>query len=193
MSDATPSDQPVSLAAQGTQSEPLGPTRKARAYRFTKIKQEEYLAALREGGRRNAAARAIDINPSTVWRHMRDEAGHLTEFGMAVLEAESEADEQVESALFDAATSGNVSAIQTWLYNRRSDKWQPRTGAQAVAISGSVSSVTEVTLEVSAKEELMAAITRMAANLTVPTFSPLPAAGAAPTGPVLGPDEQETD
>lgn len=172
------------------QAEALGPSRKRRAIRFTKPKQQAYLAALREGGRRMAAARSIDVDPSTVWRHMRDEAGHLTEFGQAVLVAESEADEQVESALYDAAVSGNVPAIQTWLYNRKSDKWQPRTGAQAVAISGSVSSVTEVHLEVSAKEELMAVISRMGVNLTVPTFSPIPAAGGQASGPILGPDQE---
>lgn len=185
MTDSPP-DQALSPELHETQMEPLGPARKRRAYRFSKVKQEEYLASLRDGGRRGKAARAIDIDPSTVWRHMRDEAGHLTEFGRAVIEAEAEADEEVETALYDAAVSGNVTAIQTWLYNRKSDKWQPRTGAQAVAISGSVSSVTEVTLEVSAKEELLAIIARMGENLTAPTFSPIPApstpAGEPPDG-----------
>jgi hypothetical protein len=189
MSDTAP-DQDFSPELQETHAEPLGPARKRRAYRFSKIKQEEYLDALREGGRRGKAARAIDIDPSTVWRHMRDEAGHLTEFGHAVLQAEAEADEEVETALYDAAVSGNVTAIQTWLYNRKADKWQPRTGAQAVAISGSVSSVTEVTLEVSAKEELLATILRMGANLTAPTFSPISTAPPEPTQPD-NPDQEE--
>jgi hypothetical protein len=189
VTDTAP-DQDFSPELHETQMEPLGPARKRRAYRFSKIKQEEYLDALREGGRRGKAARAIGIDQSTVWRHMRDEAGHLTEFGHAVLQAEAEADEEVESALYDAAVSGNVTAIQTWLYNRRSDKWQPRTGAQAVAISGSVSSVTEVTLEVSAKEELLSTILRMGANLTAPTFSPITAAPPEPA-PADHPDQEE--
>jgi hypothetical protein len=40
------------------------------------------------------------------------------EFKKAISQAELEANQKVENALFEAAMSGNVTAIQVWLYNR---------------------------------------------------------------------------
>ena len=44
-------------------------------------------------------------------------------FNAAVDQAEMDANELVEGALFKAAMGGNVVACQVWLYNRMPDKW----------------------------------------------------------------------
>ena len=41
-------------------------------------------------------------------------------------QAELEANELVENALFQAAIGGNVTACQVWLYNRMPDRWADR-------------------------------------------------------------------
>lgn len=177
MSDETP-DQDLSPAP--AQSSPelsdLGPSGSKHAYRLGAKKKKDYLDLLREGGRRGKSARAINVSPRTIQLYMRDEKGQLTDFGRQVLEAEAEADEEVETALYDAAVSGNVTAIQTWLYNRVEAKWSPRTGATAVAVSGSVASSISVDEETrSAISDLMETLDQMGARLKSPTFSPIPA------------------
>ncbi len=47
-------------------------------------------------------------------------------FAAAVEQAEMEANELVEDALFQAAQSGNVVACQVWLYNRMPARWQDK-------------------------------------------------------------------
>ena len=46
------------------------------------------------------------------------------EFGKAEEEAELYAQEQVENALYQAASSGNVPAMVFYLSNRKPDKWK---------------------------------------------------------------------
>lgn len=89
-------------------------------YKFTKEKQEEFLRLTQEGQRRSAAARAIGLRPQTVSYH----AIKYPAFAKALDEAEREATEQVEDALFQSALGGNVTAQQVWLYNRAPDRWR---------------------------------------------------------------------
>lgn len=88
-------------------------------YKFTDEKKAEYIRLLSEGGRRHASAKAVGVTPPTVNAHMKDSP----DFAMAVANAEIEANEIVENALFTQATKGNVTAIQVWLYNRANDRW----------------------------------------------------------------------
>jgi hypothetical protein len=90
--------------------------------KFDDIKKAEYLELLREGTGRCRAARSVGVNIFTVERHM----GQYPSFADAVSLAETEADDEVENALYQAAISGNVTACQVWLYNRRKDKWTDR-------------------------------------------------------------------
>lgn len=90
-----------------------------RAGRFGVAKREAYLEALRDGQRRVAAARFVGVAPSTVTRFAKEHP----EFARAIDEAEMEANEVVEDALYQAAASGNVIACQVWLYNREPDRW----------------------------------------------------------------------
>jgi hypothetical protein len=48
------------------------------------------------------------------------------EFAAAEQEAEMDATENIEDALYRAAIGGNVTAMQVWLYNRCPDRWRDR-------------------------------------------------------------------
>lgn len=47
-------------------------------------------------------------------------------FAAEVAQAETDANELVEQALFNTALKGNVTAQQVWLYNRDPARWQDR-------------------------------------------------------------------
>jgi len=112
------------------------PPEKRPPYKFTEERKKAYLELLRGGGRRHASARAIGISPWTAVNHMNNDP----EFRAAVEQAEMEANENVENALYEAALAGNVTAIQVWLYNRAAGLWSdkrvaPVAIAQATAVS----------------------------------------------------------
>jgi hypothetical protein len=91
-------------------------------YKFTAYKRKEFLDLLSQGTRRGAAAKAIGITRQTVMEFIKDNPA----FSNKISEAESDANELVEDALFAAACSGNVTATQVWLYNRDPDNWADR-------------------------------------------------------------------
>jgi len=93
--------------------------RDGQPYKFGAQKRTEFLQNLRDGMRRGAAAEAVGVTRETVRLVYRDEP----EFASAVEQAEMDANETVEDALYQAATSGNVTAIQVWLYNRQPERW----------------------------------------------------------------------
>lgn len=90
------------------------------AKKLTAKRRELYLQALREGKRRGAAAREIGMTRQALWWVRQNDA----EFGAAAEEAELEANEVIEDALYQAAQAGNVVAVQVWLYNRMPDRWR---------------------------------------------------------------------
>lgn len=90
--------------------------------RFTIEKKQAYLVHLREGMRRGAAAQAVGVNRETVRRHYN----RYESFRKAIEDAEMDANEPVEDALYEAALSGNVVACQVWLYNRMPERWADR-------------------------------------------------------------------
>lgn len=92
--------------------------------RFTKAKQEVFLHHMRNGMRRGAAAEALDLTRKEVLDYIADHE----EFEAQVLDAEGEATEHVEEALYQAAISGNVGACKMWL-----DLRKPRAGTELVA------------------------------------------------------------
>lgn len=71
---------------------------------------------MRAGMRRGAAAEAMGFVRVQVIDYIRDHEG----FEGEVLEAEAEATEHVEEALYQAAVSGNVGACKMWLDLKRS-------------------------------------------------------------------------
>lgn len=86
------------------------PANKGRT-RFTVAKQEEFLEHLRNGMRRGACAQLLGFTRMTIVNFIEDHP----EFEKRVLDAEGQATEHVQEALYQAAVSGNVSAARAWL------------------------------------------------------------------------------
>jgi len=105
-------------------------------YKFTANKREEYLALLSENGLgRLRAAKQVGVTRHTVLAYAKDNP----EFAEARDQAEMEANEQVENALFEAAKSGHVTACQVWLYNRMPDRWSDKRQTSNIDTSAVVS------------------------------------------------------
>jgi len=91
-----------------------------RSVKFDTLKREKYLELLAAGGRRCASARAVGVSYETTrqYRYANPDFQELVEL------AEQEANEKVETALFDAALAGNVTACLAWLYSRCPERWR---------------------------------------------------------------------
>lgn len=126
-------------------------------YKFGEQKRSEYLQLLREGQRRGAAAKAVGVTRPTVAAARKDNP----DFAAAESQAEMDANELVEDALFQAALSGNVTACQVWLYNRCPERWQDRRNVQ---MGGSVGLSGRVELEIVEDEEFFAGRTNQASG-----------------------------
>jgi hypothetical protein len=78
---------------------------------FTKVKQGQFLEHIRAGMRRGAAADELSLARIKV----REYIANHKDFERLVLDAEVDATEHVEEALYQAAVSGSVAAAKTWL------------------------------------------------------------------------------
>lgn len=101
-------------------------------YKFNATKRAEYLNLLRQGHRRQRAARAIGVVPSTVARYAQQDPT----FVEAVSLAEMEAHEAVEESLYNTALAGNTTAIIFYLTNRMPDEWRDRRNARVIVNPG---------------------------------------------------------
>ena len=81
--------------------------------------REAYLEAVRSGDGPLTAADAVGVSTATVRAMMSADA----EFAAEAKDAERYATEQVQKALYEAAMSGNVPAIQLWLRHRDPERW----------------------------------------------------------------------
>jgi len=79
--------------------------------KFTLALQQDFLKHLRQGMRRGATAELLGFSRMTVINYIEDHP----QFEKQVLDAEGEANEHVEEALYQAAVSGNVAACRAWL------------------------------------------------------------------------------
>lgn len=82
---------------------------------FNASNRREYLRLLRGGMFRRAAAHAIDVP----YRRVDAYIAEHDDYRLDVVEAEDTATEHVQTALYQAATSGNVQAARIWLEARR--------------------------------------------------------------------------
>jgi len=129
----------------------------SRRPKFGKRRKQAYLDALRQGARRGAAAASVGVTRETVRLHRKKDP----DFADAEEEAELEAHELVEDALFQAAISGNVTACQVWLYNRRPDRWQDRRNIQHTGRDGGPIEVVDAA---KVRERLLSGVDRIAAR-----------------------------
>ncbi len=135
----------------------LGKAGEAHRNKFDSIKKDEYLGLLRQGHTRGLAASLVGIHRATASIHMKKDTG----FAEAVSEAESDAVGKVENALFEAAISGNVTAIQVYLYNRNPERWADR---RSVRLAGEGGGPIEVK-EIDAKSKIISIIAGISARI----------------------------
>ena len=102
------------------------------------------------------AAREVGVNARTVERHMKSSL----KFRKAVSQSETEVNQKVENALYEAAKSGNVTAIQVWLYNRDPKRWNDRRNIRLASEDGGPIEVKDVGVRNLSDEELIAIIER---------------------------------
>jgi hypothetical protein len=92
------------------------PRKRTPAFKFTAAQQEEFLTHIRAGMRRGAAADVVfGSDDPACRRKVREYIDTHGEFEILVEDAEIEATEHVEEALYQAAVSGNVPAATKWL------------------------------------------------------------------------------
>lgn len=78
---------------------------------FTPVLREEYLANIRSGMMRGAAGEALGLERFTVLGYIADHP----EFEIRVLDAEEEALEHIDEAIYQAGASGNFPAAKLWI------------------------------------------------------------------------------
>lgn len=107
---------------------------------FTPDKQAEYLAALARGLRRSKAAALASVNYATVTAYRKKDPA----FAAAEAEAEAQACEAIEDALWETAAGGHMTAMMFWLQNRAPDRWKDmRRVTKEVTHSGTVAHALE--------------------------------------------------
>lgn len=142
---------PVADAPTAGGSGPSPARGRGRPVTFDAEKRAAYVALLRVGLGKLAAARECGVSNRTVLDWRKGDA----DFRAACEEAEDEANEPVERALYEAAGRGEPWAVKLWLTNRAGGRWQEKA---QVEISGRVESVIEA-------GPLLADVSRFAAEL----------------------------
>lgn len=97
-----------------------------RREKFDAARREIFLDLLRKGVRRTQACKKAGISRPTFNKCMNNNK----KFAAEVAQAESDANELVEQAMFSSALKGNVTAQQVWLYNRDPDRWSDKRNSQ---------------------------------------------------------------
>ena len=94
--------------------------------KFDAARREIFLDLLRKGVRRTQACKKAGISRPTFNKYMNNNK----KFAAEVAQAETDANELVEQAMFSSALKGNVTAQQVWLYNRDPDRWSDKRNSQ---------------------------------------------------------------
>lgn len=125
-------------------------------YKFDDIKKAKYLEHISNGHTRGYAATLVGMHRSTIVDHMKANP----DFAEAVSEAELDAIGKVVNALHEAATSGNVTAIQVFLYNRDPVNWKDKRNIQLGGLDGG-----PVKVDIDAKGKLLGILNRLATRV----------------------------
>lgn len=128
--------------------------------KFSLELQREYLDAIARGVGRTNALKLVGVTREMAKRVREADP----DFAEAEQVAEEDACDLVEDALFKAATNGNVDAMKTWLFGRRSKRWVPPQKMQ-VEVSGQVEHI-DVAAEMS---EIVALQARLATRMALRT------------------------
>jgi len=120
------------------------------------IKKKQYLEHISNGHTRGYAATLVGVHRHTINIHMKK----YPEFAEAISEAELDAIAKVENALYEAAQSGNVTAIQVFLYNRDPKRWSDRRNIQLAGEGGG-----PLKVEIDAKGKLIQILNRLSGRI----------------------------
>lgn len=90
--------------------------------KFDAKAKRRFLAQIAKGATNTAAGRSVGVTLRTVDNHLNK----YPRFREALEWCQEEAIAEIESSLFLAAKSGNVTAIQVFLYNRAPERWADR-------------------------------------------------------------------
>lgn len=102
---------------------------------FTPDRQAQYLACLARGLRKSKAAEIVGVTYAAVKKYAAKDPG----FAAAEAEAEAQACEAVEDALWETALAGHMTAMMFWLQNRAPGRWQDmRRVAKTITHEGTV-------------------------------------------------------
>jgi hypothetical protein len=127
-----------------------------KSYKCDDTKKTAYLEHISNGHTRGYAATLVGLHRTTILRHMKDDK----DFAQAVTEAEADAIGKIENALFEAAQSGNVTAIQVFLYNRDPKRWSDKRNVQLAGEGGG-----PIKVEVDGRAKLISALNRLATRV----------------------------
>lgn len=102
---------------------------KSRQSKFGKDKKVRLLELLELGYKRGVALVDVGISRQTLQTHMLTDP----EFKAQVEQAELDACEHIENAVYQMALGGNLNAAQMWLYNRSPQRWKDRKQVEGTA------------------------------------------------------------
>ncbi len=94
--------------------------------KFDDVKRPEFLRLLADGKSKALCAHSVGVAITTVERYCNLHAEFRREVSRAEMVGARLRVGKVEDSLFNAAVSGNVTAIQVFLYNRASERWSDR-------------------------------------------------------------------
>lgn len=96
--------------------------KKCHREKFDATRRELFLDLMRKGVRRYHACKKVGISRTTLAKYINNN----DKFAAEVVQAEMDANELVEQAMFKSAINGNVTAQQVWLYNRDPERWRDK-------------------------------------------------------------------
>ena len=106
--------------------------KKTKREKFDAARKDAFLDLLAKGIKRGSACKKVGISRMTFNRHYNKNKA----FADAVLQADMDANELIEQAMFNSALKGNVTAQQVWLYNRDPDHWRDRRNIELTGKNG---------------------------------------------------------
>lgn len=125
-------------------------------YKFDHIKKTKYLEHISNGHTRGYAATLVGVSRMTIHDHMKKDKG----FADAISEAETDATAKVENALYEAAISGNTTAIQVFLYNRDPKRWSDKRNIQLAGEGGG-----PIKVDIDGKGKLLQILNRLSKRI----------------------------
>ena len=128
----------------------------SRREKFDAARKEVFLDLLRKGIRRTNACKKVGIHRDTFNAHVNKNP----KFAEAVMQAEMDANELVEQALFNNALKGNVTAQQVWLYNRDPERWADKRNLELTGKNGGAIKTESIVGLVMEADELLQERTR---------------------------------